>query len=92
MKDLQIAICDYYASKNDPIDPVIRLRPSVETLPETDNEEGDVRNQISDNGYYLFDGGVWNKLDTGNNDSDLEFATDDELEEMLKQGEEEANG
>ena len=92
MKDVQIAIADYYASKEESVDPQIQIRPSVETLPEAGNGEGDVRLQNSDNTYYLFDGGVWNALDTGNNDSDLEFATDDELMNMLKQGEEQARG
>ena len=92
MKDLQIAITDYYASKNTQADPTITMRPSVETLPETGNEEGDVRLQKSDNTYYLFDDGQWNVLDVGNTESDFEFATNDELMEMLKQGEEEANG
>ena len=93
MKDLQIAITDYYASKNTQQDPTITMRPSVETLPQTGNEEGDVRFQESDSTYYVFDNGVWNKLETGSDMSgDVEFATDDELMEMLKQGEEEANG
>ena len=92
MKDLQIAIADYYASKKESVDPQISLKPSVQTLPETGNAEGDTRLQNSDNTYYLFDGGIWNALDTGNNDSDLEFASDEELLEMLKAGEEEARG
>ena len=92
MKDLQIAITDYYASKNTQADPTITMRPSVETLPETGNEEGDVRLQKSDNTYYLFDDGQWKVLDVGNTESDFEFATNDELLEMLKEGEEEANG
>ena len=93
MKDLQIAITDYYASKNTQADPTITMRPSVETLPETGNQEGDVRFQENENTYYVFDNGVWNKLEIGSDMSgDVEFATDDELMEMLKQGEEEANG
>ena len=92
MKDLQIAIADYYASKKESVDPQISLKPSVQTLPETGNSEGDTRLQTSDNTYYLYDGGIWNALDTGNNDSDLEFASDSELLEMLKAGEEEARG
>ena len=93
MKDLQVAITDYYASKNSTIDPVITIRPSVDTLPQIGNE-GDTRLQKSDNRYYVYDDGKWNELDTGGDEftGDIEFATDAELVEALKEGEELARG
>ena len=87
MKDLQVAIADYYKDK--PIDSQINIKPSVEVLPNT-GDEGDCRK--CQNRYYIYDNGQWNELDVGNIESDLEFATDDEVLQMLKEGEELARG
>lgn len=94
MKDVQVAITDYYASKPNSMDPQVTIRPSVESLPETGNQEGDTRFQISDNKYYIFDDNKWNELDTGGDTftGDVEFASDSELLEALKEGEELARG
>ena len=87
MKDLQVAIANYYANKA--IDPIVNIKPSAEELPSSANE-GDCRE--CKNIYYIFDNGKWNELDVGNTESDIEFATDDEVLQMLKEGEELARG
>lgn len=87
MKDLQVAIANYYANKA--IDPVVSIKPSVQELPSTANE-GDCRE--CQGVYYIYDSGQWNELDVGNTEADFEWATDEEVLQMLKEGEELANG